>query len=111
MKLLFDENLSRRLVPRILDLFPGSVHLSTVGLLQAQDAAIWEFAESNDFAIVTADSDFYEIATAKGTPPKVIWLRDCDYPTAIAEKLIRNQAVRIAEFAQDTEQAVLILRR
>ncbi len=42
-------------------------------------------------------------------PPKAIWLRACDYPTAVAERLIRWQAVRVAEFLKDPEQAVLIL--
>jgi predicted nuclease of predicted toxin-antitoxin system len=41
----------------------------------------------------------------------VIWLRGCDYPTAVAEDLIRGQAIRIAEFLEDQERAVLILRR
>jgi predicted nuclease of predicted toxin-antitoxin system len=110
VKLLLDENLSRRLVPRILDLFPDSVHVSAKGLLQVSDAAVWEFAKANDFAILTADADFYELATTMGAPPKVIWLRGCDYPTAAAEKLIRGQAIRIAEFDGKPEQAVLILR-
>lgn len=32
MKLLFDENLSRRLVEFVQDLLPGSVHVTQVGL-------------------------------------------------------------------------------
>ena len=110
MKLLLDENLSRRLVPRILDLFPGSTHAEAQGLLQLPDSAVWEFARNNGYSIVTADADFYELATALGPPPKVIWLRRCDYPTAIAEELIRGQAIRIAEFLGDQERAVLILQ-
>jgi predicted nuclease of predicted toxin-antitoxin system len=71
---------------------------------------VWEHAKANDFSIVTADADFYELATALGPPPKVIWLRGCDYRTAVAERLIRSQAIRIAEFLEDPERAVLILR-
>jgi predicted nuclease of predicted toxin-antitoxin system len=74
------------------------------------DTAVWEFARSHDFSIVTADADFYELATTLGPPPKVIWLRGCDYPTAVAEDLIRSQAIRIMEFLEDSERAVLILR-
>ena len=110
MKLLLDENLSRRLVRRIEDLFHGSVHVASTGLLQAPDLAVWEFAKSNNFSIVTADADFYELATTLGPPPKVIWLRGCDYPTTVAEHLIRSQAIRIAEFMEDPERAVLILQ-
>ena len=111
MKLLFDENLSRRLPARIDDLFSGSIHVSTPGLLQTPDSAVWEFAKTHGFAIVTADFDFYEMATTNGPPPKVIWLRRCNYPTAMAESLIRGQAIRIAEFLQDAERAVLILQK
>ena len=109
MKLLLDENLSRRLVSRIADLFPGSTHVAFEGLLQVPDTQVWQYANAGGYTILTADSDFYEIATALGPPPKVIWLRDCDYPTAVAEQLIRGQAIRISEFLQDEEEAVLVL--
>ena len=110
MKLLLDENLSRRLVARIADLFPDSAHVSSLALLQVPDILVWEYAKSREFTIVTADADFYELATTLGPPPKVIWLRGCDYPTAVAEEMIRGQAIRIAEFLEEAERAVLILR-
>jgi predicted nuclease of predicted toxin-antitoxin system len=110
VRLLLDENLSRRLIGRLADLFPGSVHVSSEELLQASDLAVWEYAKSFGFSIVTADADFYELAITLGAPPKVVWLRGCDYPTAVAERLIRGQAIRIIEFMEDPERAVLILR-
>ena len=57
---------------------------------------------------MTADADFYELSTTFGPPPKVIWLRGCDYPTGVAEDLIRNQAIRIGEFLQNAERGVLV---
>jgi predicted nuclease of predicted toxin-antitoxin system len=110
VKLLFDENLSRRLPTRIQDLFPDSCHISDHDLLTVPDSAIWDFARQKGFAIVTADGDFYELATTLGPPPKVIWLRGCDYPTRVAEQMIRGAAIRIGEFLTDREQAVLVLR-
>ncbi len=109
MKLLLDENLSRRLVGQLADLFPGSVHVSSEDLLQASDASVWSHAKSFGFCIVTADADFYELAITLGPPPKVVWLKGCDYPTAVAARLIRDQAIRIMEFLEDPERAVLIL--
>jgi predicted nuclease of predicted toxin-antitoxin system len=109
VRLLFDENLSRKLVPRLSDLFPGSSHASTEGLLHSPDADIWEHAKAGGFAIVTADADFFELAATFGPPPKVIWLRGCDYPTAVAEQLIRGQAIRVAAFLRDEDQSVLVL--
>ncbi len=78
--------------------------------MQASDAALWAYARLNGFTIISADADFYQLAIAKGAPPKVIWLKSCDYPTAALEKLIRSEAIRIAEFDKDPEQAVLVLQ-
>jgi predicted nuclease of predicted toxin-antitoxin system len=44
LKLLLDENLSRRLVGRIADLFPNSVHVVEVDLLTRPDREIWDYA-------------------------------------------------------------------
>jgi predicted nuclease of predicted toxin-antitoxin system len=109
VKLLFDENLSRKLVQRLDDLFAGSSHAAIEGLLSSPDTVVWEHAKTHGFAIVTADADFYEMAAAFGPPPKVIWLRGCDYPTAIAERLIRTHAIRVGEFLRNEDQGVLIL--
>ena len=110
MKLLIDENLSPRLVKQIEDLFSNSVHVRSVGLKQRPDREIWEFARSNGFSILTADADFHELAVTLGHPPKVVFLRGCNYATTVAEGLIRGQAIRIAEFLDDPERAVLILQ-
>jgi predicted nuclease of predicted toxin-antitoxin system len=110
VKLLLDENLSNRLARRLADLFPETTHVSDHGLLQSSDVVVWDFAKKNGLCVVTADADFYELATTLGPPPKVIWLRGCDYPTAVAEALLRTQAVRVWDFLQDKDRAVLILR-
>ncbi len=81
MKLLFDENLSRKLVTRLSDLYPKSVHLVDLGLLESPDRVVWEGAKAGNFIIVTSDSDFYDLATSIGPPPKVVWLRRWSHPT------------------------------
>jgi len=75
MKLLFDRNLSPRLVNRLADLYPGSQHVSFIGLDQADDRTVWEYANQNDFTVVTRDSDFSELSVLRGFPPKIIWIR------------------------------------
>jgi predicted nuclease of predicted toxin-antitoxin system len=109
VRLLFDENLSRRLVVRLADLFPESSHVVLEGLLQTPDIVVWEYAKARGFAIVTADADFYELSMTFGPPPKVVWLRGCDYPTGVAEGLIRNQSIRIAQFLWNEDHGVLVL--
>jgi predicted nuclease of predicted toxin-antitoxin system len=111
VKLLLDENLSPRLLRQIDDLFAGSVHVRSVELEQTPDREIWEFARFNGFAILTADADFQDLAVSLGHPPKIILLKGCDYGNAVAEALIRSQAVRIADFLADEERAVLILQK
>ena len=58
MKLLFDENLSPRLVTLLDQEYPGSAHLRDVGLSGAPDASVWEHARDEGFAIVSKDDDF-----------------------------------------------------
>ena len=68
MKLLFDENLSRKLVVRLAELYPESALLVDVGLLASPDRDVWEYAKAKGFVIVSTDSDFYELATTIGPP-------------------------------------------
>ena len=111
MKLLLDENLSRRLLAAIDDLFPGSLHVTQVGLSSGTpDRKIWEYAQQNGFAILTADTDFVTLANTLGAPPKVILLESCDYPTGIAAQALRANAQRISEFESGGDP-LLILRR
>jgi len=41
-----------------------------VGLLASPDRDVWEYAKAKGFVIVSTDSDFYELATTIGPPPK-----------------------------------------
>ena len=61
MKLLFDQNLSPRLPRLLADIYAESVHIREVGLRDATDAEIWEYAKSNGYAIVSKDSDFQHL--------------------------------------------------
>ena len=47
MKLLFDENLSHKLVRLLDDLFPNSVHVRDIGLQAADDPHVWDHAKGN----------------------------------------------------------------
>ena len=111
MKLLLDENLSRKLVGKLAELYPGSAHVAELDLLATSDRDIWEFAKREGFMIVTTDSDFYDLATTIGPPPKIVWLRRWTHPTRDAENVLRREAIRVAEFAEEPDLGVLILDR
>jgi predicted nuclease of predicted toxin-antitoxin system len=88
LKLLFDQNLSRKLVTGLADIFPSASHVQFHGLEAKTDTEIWNFAKLNDFCIVTQDADFAERSRLYGSPPKVVWLRCGNAPTKEVEALI-----------------------
>jgi len=108
MKLLFDENLSAELCSRVADLFADSSQVRLMGLAQASDSVIWERAKTGDFAIVSLDADFADMAALYGAPPKVIWLRCGNQPSAAIETLLREHAEAIASFEQDSASCLEI---
>jgi predicted nuclease of predicted toxin-antitoxin system len=103
MKLLFDQNLAPRLVQRLVDLFPESAHVASVGLSSAQ------YARNSQFVIVSKDADFNELNMLWGSPPKVIWIRRGNCSTKEIEKLLRDNAKVISDFAEDNEVGTLVL--
>jgi predicted nuclease of predicted toxin-antitoxin system len=110
VKLLFDENLSRRLVTHLADAFPDSSHVTAVGLEHATDREVWEYARSHGFVLVSKDSDFNDLAFVNGPPPKVIWLRVGNTPTNDIAQLLAAAADTITAFIDDEHDAVLTLR-
>jgi predicted nuclease of predicted toxin-antitoxin system len=111
LRLLFDANLSPKLVARLADLFPGSTHIFATTLARfTSDERIWEFAREQGFAIVSADADFLDLAEQHGAPPKVIRIENCRYRTAEIERLLRRDAISVAEFV-GSDRGVLILRQ
>jgi predicted nuclease of predicted toxin-antitoxin system len=109
VKLLFDENLSPRLVLSLSDIYPGSAHLRDCGLRGASDLEVWQYARENGFAIVSKDSDFSQRSFLLGSPPKVIWLRIGNCTTMRAEFMLRNAAPRVQSFLAGGEESCLVL--
>lgn len=111
MKLLFDENLSFRLVAALADIYPESTHVREVGLLGADDLSIWNHAAKHGFLLVSKDTDFYERSLVFGAPPKIIWLRigNCTVNETIS--LLRSQYIVIRHFAEDITATFLPLAK
>ena len=107
MKLLFDQNLSPKLVNRLAREFPGSVHVITIGLDATPDPILWAYAAANGFTIVSKDSDFQQRAMILGHPPKVIWIRLGNCPTADVASLLRSRQSDILTFEADPTASFL----
>ncbi len=60
MKLLFDQNLSFRLVKALQVEYPNSQHIRNVGLGEASDDAVWRYAAEHGYTMVTKDADFHQ---------------------------------------------------
>jgi predicted nuclease of predicted toxin-antitoxin system len=109
VKLLFDQNLSPKLVNRLADLFPGSDHVQSAGLDRADDDRVWEHARLNGFAIVTKDADYNNLSVLRGSPPKVIWLQLGNCTTAQVEAVFRARFADIEAFENDPPVGTLLL--
>jgi predicted nuclease of predicted toxin-antitoxin system len=109
MKLLLDENLSDRIINKIIDLYPNSQQVKTLGLINTDDALIWEFAKFNSFVIVSKDSDFYQRSLLYGHPPKFIYLRIGNSSTSRVVQILRDSFHTIMEFYNSETESILIL--
>lgn len=110
MKLLFDANLSPRLVRKLREVYPGSSHVSVHPGLQYDDRAIWQHAQKLQFAVVSKDNDFAHLSMLYGPPPKVVLLAVGNATTKVIEKLMLRDAGLIGQFIEHETTGLLILR-
>jgi len=107
VRLLFDENLSPRLVEKLAADYPGSLHVRSVELRGKEDAVIWEYAGQNNFFLVSKDNDFRQLSFLKGPPPKVVWLSVGNAGTEAIARLLRDKLSNMEAFAADPDAGLL----
>ena len=106
-KLLFDNNISHRVLPRIADIFSNTTHVMLENLDESSDEKVWYFARTNNYAIVTKDSDFNDLAIYKGTPPKIIWIKLGNCKVIDIENILRKNVDAIKIFLDEPNSAIL----
>ncbi len=79
------------------------------GLINTDDALIWEFAKFNDFVIVSKDADFHQRSLLYGHPPKFIYLRIGNSPTAKIIEILRDNFLIVIKFYNSETESMLIL--
>jgi predicted nuclease of predicted toxin-antitoxin system len=113
VRLLVDANLSPVVAARLRDARHEAIHVYNVGLVQASDEIIVEYALEHDYVIVSADTDFGAIlARLDRAKPSFVLLRHVNDMTpdqhaalpqanldALAEDL---EAGAVASFARGT---------
>jgi predicted nuclease of predicted toxin-antitoxin system len=105
IRLIADENISWSIKNLLKEwnILPANQILANQRI---SDFAIWQFAKSNNYQILTFDEDFTAIQTLYGFPPKIVWLRTGNLSTTeIASKLL-NLEREIKAFLLDAEAGV-----
>lgn len=98
MKLLFDQNVSFRILSKVSNFFPEAKQVRELGIENFSDVEIWKFAKENNYTIVTFDADFYDLANLKGHPPKIIWLRFGNTKTDFLAEVLNSRNSIIKDF-------------
>jgi len=109
VKLLLDANLSFRLLRRVKSAFPASQHVGRITLPSRTDHSVWDYAGFHGYIIVSKDNDFRQLSFLKGPPPKVVWLSIGNAGTNAIGDLLSHNLDRITAFAEDPEEALLVL--
>jgi predicted nuclease of predicted toxin-antitoxin system len=110
MKLLFDNNLSQKLVNQLNDLYPDSNHVALLDLDKASDKAVWQYAKDEAYCLISKDSDFNELLASNGFPPKIIWIRLGNCTSNQIVSLLKSHHQSIEEFFADHEAGILELQ-
>jgi len=109
LKLLFDQNLSPKLVKHLADLYPDSNHVYQIGIDRASDKETREYARREDFVIVTKDADFSDLCILLGFPPKVIWIRRGNCKTVDIQAILRDHVADVEALGRDEVVGILTL--
>lgn len=109
MKLLFDQNVPRKVLQLVNKRFPGSDHLIRLKLELAPDPVIWDYAREHGFTIVTKDHDFVNISILMSPPPQVIWLRVGNAKAEAIATLLLERLDLLEEFEQHVNQAGILI--
>jgi predicted nuclease of predicted toxin-antitoxin system len=109
VKLLFDENLSPRLVALLVLDFPHSTHVHFAGLGAGSDAELWAFARAEGYVLVSKDGDLFELSVLRGAPPKLVWIRRGNCSTTSIVELLRKHRVDLERLDADETARYLVI--
>ena len=109
MKLLFDQNLSHKLVHRLREDYPDSLHVRDIGLGSADDLTIVKFALAQGFTVVSKDADFLALRFVLGEHVRMVWIRLGNGSTDQVERALRGRRASIEALATDPSQVIEIV--
>jgi len=103
MRFLFDQNISHRILKLLPAKYSSSTTVKKEKLINAPDKQIWEFAKQNNYIIVTQDSDFNDLNSLFGFPPKIIWIRTGNLKTQVIIDILIDYSQDIDKFIEDNK--------
>ena len=96
MKLLLDENLSKRLVPFLQHDFPGSTQVALLGMESASDKDVWQRAKDDGYLW--------------GSPPQVVRLRTPNQTrAAVLKLLLDNKEVIVSSLVIEARASIELI--
>lgn len=98
LRFLVDAQLPPALARKLIAAGHDATHVLDVGLLDASDSKIWDYALANQYTIVTKDEDFAIRASVSKLAPQIIWIRTGNTSNAkLLDGLERELPLIIAE--------------
>ncbi len=111
MRLSFDQNQSAPLSAHCAMALPGSGHERLLGLMNAPDPLIWDYAKKNGFSLASNDWDFLDPSTRLGSPPKVILPSMGNCGTSEVATALLASVEAVAHFVNSSDCDRLVLRQ
>jgi predicted nuclease of predicted toxin-antitoxin system len=110
MKLLLDENLSKRLVPFLQHDFPGTTQVVLLGMESASDKDVWQRAKDDGYVVVTRDADFQELSLVWGSPPQIVRLRTPNQTrAAVLKLLLDNKEIIVSSLVIEARASIELI--
>lgn len=109
MNLLFDQNISPRILKILPQQFSNCQQVRFIGLEDSPDFEIFKFARANGFAVVTFDSDFVDLNAMYGTPPKIVYLNTGNLTTRNVSELLTDNILKIHHYLNSESDHILEL--
>ncbi|MFT4754736.1 MAG: putative nuclease of putative toxin-antitoxin system [Salibacteraceae bacterium] len=110
MKLLIDQNFSKKLIQSLTDIFPGSEHVSSLGLEEATDHDIWKFALEKDMVLISTDTGFFNYSILAEKAPKTIYISGDIITTNKLEWILRINHENINGFINEDPSVCLTIQ-
>lgn len=88
--------------------FPGSAHVLALGLAEASDNKVWNYAKEYEFCIVTKDTDFDHLSFLYGPPPQCLRLNIGNLSIDEIAEILRKSFQNIIDFEKSSDALLVI---